>query len=145
MKPKKRRNSRKELFELRLYRRTREAEVLEQVRALARRAEVIESDDAALRAHVSPPRLRASCRDGEPARPRRRQHAFSIRRRLRIEDLAAGHGDQAHALACGLQFLDRGHRETHFGTRRDDDGFRWTIAVDEHVTAFAQRYQLFGG
>jgi hypothetical protein len=98
----------------------------------------LDTHHAALRAHVTPPRLRRTRFDGEAARARSRQHTLAVWRGLRIESLAARHGHQAHAFACGLQFLDGFRRESHFRTGGDHDRLGRSIAVDEHVTALAQ-------
>src|SRR5262245_42416330 len=120
----------KNLLDLRLQVGGSQTKMLEEIRALARSPETLDTHDAALRADVAPPRLRGAGFDREAARARRRQHALAIWRRLRIERLAARHGHEAHAFARGLQFLDGFGRESDFRARRDHDGFRRSVAVD---------------
>src|SRR5690349_17613535 len=117
--------------------------MLEEVRTLARSAEALDTHDTALRSDVAPPRLRGTRFDGEATRARSRQHTLAIWRGLRIERFATRHGHEAYALAGGLQFLDGVGGKAHFRTRGDHDGFRGTVAVDEHIAALAQRDQLF--
>src|SRR5687767_11448027 len=97
---------RKNLFDSDFDFRAGQAEMLEEIRAFARGAELVDADHPARTTDVAPPRLRRTRLDRDAARAGSRENAFAIRRGLCFEHFAARHRHEPHALARGLQFPD---------------------------------------
>src|ERR1700689_5954149 len=104
--------------------------------------ECFHADDPALKADVFPPGIARARLDRHPARYAVREHALAVRILLLVKRRRTWHRDQAYAPPTGCLRAHGFPCNADLGPRGDDDRFRLSIAVDQHVAATANHRYL---